>query len=208
MDELRERYLQVTSEILRLKSDCNAHFYILGARLSEVNRGALFTCDGFTDFKSYLERKIDLSRDQAYKWMGVADNFSESLAAQFGVEKCYAFLRYIEATPEEDRPADILRMVLRVPAKDGSVTAKPVAECSVRDVEAATALVRSSGASAAEWPAETKAAFEALRAALDGLARVGIAMRTEGAAFTFAGISQTSLCDFARRVAAAAGCEE
>src|SRR3990167_8736490 len=104
MDEtLRELGERVTVEIRGLKGDCDAHFYGIGARLVEVRALRLYEAVGYARFLEYLEEAVDIGLTQAYNWMAVAENYSPELAAQFGVAKCRAFLRYVAATPEDDQ---------------------------------------------------------------------------------------------------------
>jgi hypothetical protein len=65
-------------------------------------------------------------------------HFSERSAIAHRVWKLDAGLRYIEATPETERAADVPDMDVRI----GPRTTKPFAECSIAEIEDAIALVK------------------------------------------------------------------
>lgn len=188
MDETeRARCRAITLEVRELKSDCDRHSYVIGLRLSEVKRGRLYASDGYDDFKTYLAEAVDLSPEQTNKWIAVADNFSPETADLYRLERCWLWLRIIKATPEPDRPADILRATA-----DG----KPIAECSTRELEAY--LARLTATAAAPVPERVKT----LELALAGITRVGFG----SSGYSFTGVAEARLCDLARGLISTLGC--
>lgn len=184
----RARYDFLTSEIRRLRTDCDGHFYDIGLHLLEMSR--LYPVGGFTTLDEYIAEAVELENRQAYKTMRVARNFSRDLAARFGITKCEAWLRYIDATPEADTPLDILRATI-----DGV----PAADATAAQIDAATRELRVP----IEWPVEVKALYERI-AAVPGV-QVKVSDPT-GKPKVNLTIPMSSLCDGLKAVTTKLNC--
>lgn len=195
----RERFDYLTGEIRRLAVDCDGHTYQLGVHLNEMS-GGLYAAGGFDTLKHYIEEALPLKSNQALKAMRIARNFAAEDAGRYGIEKCDAWLRYIDATPEADVPADL--RVARIPVlRPDGVTHVPAADATVTEIEAAAALVRKSLEPA--LPDDVRRLFAAFTTA----APPGTAVRVaSNGSFTFAGITPANACAFLRAMAQAAGC--
>jgi len=193
----------ITHEVIALKAQADANFWRLGNCLSEVCSRNLFKGCGFATFDEYLAKAVDVSRSEAYKWMQVASNFSESVAVEFGVKKCLAFLAYIKATPEDERPADIARV--RIPCQTSAgMVQQPVLDCTTAQVEAATRALRTSATVA--WPPGVQLLYSRLAEALPGDVRATISVRGGETYVAFSAMPISRLCDILKSILTAVPC--
>lgn len=130
-----------TREIVRLKQAIGSSFYELGRVLARVRDERLYEAGGHATFEDYLDQAVEISRATAYKFIRVATVFSERFAVEWGADKLVAALRYIDATPEDEKPSDIPKLSIPVVSEDGKVTKKPIAKASVREIERASQSV-------------------------------------------------------------------
>lgn len=206
MDERRLlRYRELTAGVLRMKDQAETSFWQIGASLNEVSALKLYAEAAISTFSDYLQKTVSISPPQAYKWMAVAKNFTVEKAAELGIERCHQFLRYIEATPEDDLPADIDALRLRVPQADGSVVEKPARHCTVDEMKAAVQLVATSGAPS--WTPEVKAFHDRLSGSLRGLAKVGVSLQEGKPVWSISGLNQGEFCELARRLNELLNCD-
>ena len=193
----------ITQQIRTLKSQADANFWRLGSCLSDVCTRGLYKGCGYATFDEYLAKGVDVSRSEAYKWMQVAANYSESVAVEFGFTKCIAFLGYIKATPEDDLPADIARV--RIPCTAaGGMTMRSVRECTTADIDAATRGLRTNATVA--WPDGVKALHDRILMALPADVRASISTRGGDAYLTLSGIPIIGICDVLKAVSSAVPC--
>jgi hypothetical protein len=128
-----------TQTIGKLHKNVAKTFWAIGRRLLQVSELGLHRARGYDSIEAYIEASLPISAWSAFQYMRVADAFSEEVAMTFGPEKLDRALAYIALTPEEETPADIPTMRVRVPGDDGEpVRTKPFAESSVADLRRAT----------------------------------------------------------------------
>ncbi len=94
---------------------------MIGRKLVQVAEFELHKARGFKSLEQYAESELALSRDSALLYTRVAQAFSETVAATFGPEKLDRALRYIAATPEDEKLADIPKLKILVTTADGKV---------------------------------------------------------------------------------------
>lgn len=183
----RARYDWLTSEIRRLRADCETHSYDIGLFLDEVSDGALFRLDGYASLNEYIDLAVSLERAQAYKALRVARNYTRETAARLGISKCDLWLTYIRISPEDDVAADLLRATILV---DG--VRVPVVEATKAQLEAAIARLRASGSPG--LPPEAAKLHETLASALAPFAGAQAKVSAD-LTVGFSGFAGASLCD-------------
>jgi len=104
----------LTNEIHRLKGAVGRGMYEVGVRLGRIADERLWASRGYTSFEHYLEEGVSFSRSTGYKLIRIARQFDAEFAERYGVEKLELGLRYLEATPERERPSDLVVTELRV----------------------------------------------------------------------------------------------
>src|SRR5688572_16793760 len=104
----------LTNEIHRLKGAVGRGMYEVGLRLARIADERLWASRGYASFEHYLEESVSFSRSTGYKLMRIARQFDAEVAERYGVEKLELGLRYLEATPERERPNDLVLTDLRV----------------------------------------------------------------------------------------------
>ncbi|MBI5515388.1 MAG: hypothetical protein HY909_16535 [Deltaproteobacteria bacterium] len=155
-----------------LRTLCRAHaanVWKIGRELAEVGRLELHRARGFPRIEDYAAAALGLSRDTTFQYMRVAEAFSEAVVEAFGPERLDRGLRYLAATPEDDRPAELPASKVRVRDGDGAVREKDFAETTLAELRAATAAEKRAAAprSKRQDPAREAAVLEAANAALD-----------------------------------------
>jgi hypothetical protein len=134
---------RATQDIRRLQKDSSKNAWVIGRRLAQVAELELHKARGFSSIEDYAESELALSRDTAFLYMRVAQAFSETVAAAFGAEKLDRALRYIAATPEEEKPKDIPTLKIRVPPEDGGeAQQKPFEEVTIAELRRAVQAAR------------------------------------------------------------------
>jgi hypothetical protein len=113
----------LTGEIGALKSDIGRAVYEIGTRLERVHDEALWRAGDYNGFEDYLARGVAISRSTAYRFMRIADHFNAEIARRYGPEKLDAAIRYLRATPVEERPGDLTRLSHPLPATTAQCTA-------------------------------------------------------------------------------------
>ncbi len=130
-----------TQKILQLKEEIAKRFWELGQCLIRVHDQQLFS-PGFTSFDRYLGRKgVHINRSTAYRLMDVARNFSRFIARKHGQTKLLAAIELAKATPEEDKPVDVLAYQIEV-RESGQVSNKTFAKASSREIKLAANRIR------------------------------------------------------------------
>ncbi len=162
-----------TREIVALKATIVRSFHDLGRRLAEVHDEKLHEERGHATFDDYLEREVAFSRASAFKFMLLARTFTAEVARDLGADRLYAALRYIKATPEDESPADIPRLVIPVEGAGGKPGKKPLREASVREIAAAARAVAKGKGNAGAGPGAAKAK-KLIRRAMEALGRAHV----------------------------------
>ena len=110
---------RATQDIKKLQKGSSKNAWAIGRRLVQVAELELHKARGFARIDDYAEKQLKISADTAFLYMRVAEAFSETMTVTFGTEKLDRALRYIAATPEEEKPSDIPKLKFRVPSEDG-----------------------------------------------------------------------------------------
>jgi hypothetical protein len=130
---------RATKDIRKLQKSASRNSWAIGRRLIQVAELALHKSRGFPSIEAYAEKELRLTRDTAFLYMRVADAFSETMAGTYGTEKLDRALRYIAATPEEEKPADIPKLKFPIPSEDGKTTQnKAFEQVTIADLRRAT----------------------------------------------------------------------
>jgi hypothetical protein len=109
--------------------------YRIGEQLTKLKDRALYRSLGYATFADMLDGERLMSDSTARKLMSVARHYSAQQLDDMGVDKAYAHIAYVNATPEDDVAA------LLVDA-DAHVGDKPISESSVRDIKARVAELK------------------------------------------------------------------
>ncbi len=121
---------------------------------------------------SFLAAEGLVSYAKANRLIAIVRKVPREQALVLGQERAFALVAYTEATPEGDSPAALL-------AADAKLGATPVAQASVRQIEAATRAARSarakSGAASEGARARARADADTLRAVKKALRDAGLA---------------------------------
>ena len=104
----------LTNEIHRLKGGVGRGMFEIGVRLARILDERLWEARGYETFEDYLERGVAFSRSTGYKLIRIARHFNAEIAERYGVEKLELGLRYLESTPERERPGDLVAADMRV----------------------------------------------------------------------------------------------
>ncbi len=130
-----------TQKILQLKEEIAQRFWELGQCLIRVHDQQLYS-PGFSSFDRYLGRKgVHLNRSTAYRLMDVARNFSRFIARKHGQTKLLAAIELAKATPEKDKPVDVLAYQIEV-RESGQVSNKTFAKASSREIKLAANRIK------------------------------------------------------------------
>lgn len=144
---------RATRDIRKLQRDSSKNAWAIGRRLVQVSELGLHRARGFGNLADYAATALSISEDVAFQCMRVAQAFSEEMVADFGPEKLDRALRYIAATPADEKPADIPTLSIPVTADDGTVTRKPFERATAAEIRRATAGARDASAKPARRPA-------------------------------------------------------
>jgi len=131
-----------TRQILKLKEDIATSFWDLGQCLMTVHDRVLYTHEGFASFEQYLARGVSIPRTTAYRLMDLRRNFSRALARKHGQTKLIASIEFAKATPEQDRPIDVLAYQIEARGPDGKMQFKPFNDASGGEIKLAAARIR------------------------------------------------------------------
>ena len=165
-----------TREVQRLKAAIGRNFYELGKVLARVRDRKLYEAGGHLTFDAYLRAEVSISRASAFKFIDIAETFSEKIARALGPEKLAAALRYVNLTPEDEAPGDVPDLLVPVVSKDGRRARKSIREATVSEVDAAArALRRTRGPRTPAAVAHAKATAELLARAQAAFARAHLA---------------------------------
>jgi hypothetical protein len=130
---------RATRDIKKLQKSASRNSWAIGRRLAQVAELELHKSRGFSSIEAYAEKELKLTRDTAFLYMRVAQAFSETMAATYGTEKLDRALRYIAATPENEKPSDIPKIKFPIPSEDGkTVRNKSFDQVTIPDLRRAT----------------------------------------------------------------------
>jgi hypothetical protein len=130
---------RATKDIKKLQKSAATNAWAIGRRLAQVAELGLHKSRGYPSIEAYAEKALRLTRDTAFLYMRVAQAFSETMAGTYGTEKLDRALRYIAATPEDEKPSDIPKMKFPIPSEDGkTVQNKSFEHVTIPDLRRAT----------------------------------------------------------------------
>jgi hypothetical protein len=134
---------QIKDAINSLAQQGSTFQYQIGVMYNHIVNKKLAELAGFGSVQAYFNQHVKaLSQSTLGNYGMVARNFTVETCTQYGMYRLRVLLRYLEAinatVPEEPGP-----VVIDVPRDDGTVVAKPFAECSMDEVERATRAKRS-----------------------------------------------------------------
>jgi hypothetical protein len=136
---------RATQDIKKLQKGASKNAWAIGRRLSQVAELGLHRARGHATLEAYAEKELKLASHTAFLYMRVAEAFSETMTATFGVEKLDRALRYIAATPEDERASDIPKLRFRVPTGAGKgAIAKSFEQVTIADLRRAVERERGS----------------------------------------------------------------
>jgi hypothetical protein len=173
----RNELRRLTSEILRCKERIGRDLYGIGVRLLAIQERELWRAGGHDSFESYLEKQVDISRRNAYRFMRVAEHFNAQIAARYGVTKLDAALKYLAATAADEQPGDLLAAEIQIRDGSGRFRVVPLHEASAAQIDEATRLLEQSrqsqrrGRISKTWRSRADRLEERLPPALPGAAR-------------------------------------
>ncbi len=121
-----------------LKTGTARNDWQIGRRLNQIAELELHVAAGFTTIQDYAERAAGIASSKTFSCMRVAEAFSEEAAAAFGIDKLEQGLVYIGRTPEDEKPKDVPKLMVRIPVDGGDVVEKPFAETTFRELRAAS----------------------------------------------------------------------
>ncbi len=126
----------LTQSIVRRKKRIAEEFYDLGLELVELKRKGYYRkVYGYPTLSAFLDGFGLYSSTQARKLMKIVQSMTRERAIGLGVEKAYASVVLVEATPESDTAEEIF-------ARGRKVSGKKPAKASVRDFVEETKAVR------------------------------------------------------------------
>lgn len=156
----------LTNEIHRLKGAVGRGMYEVGVRLGRIADERLWASRGYTSFEHYLEEGVSFSRSTGYKLIRIARQFDAEIAERYGVEKLELGLRYLEATPERERPNDLVLTDLRVRDSNGRFRSVSFHEATPSQIREAIQLAAESKLARQQVPETWERLSEELAAAL------------------------------------------
>lgn len=152
----RQRAEGLVVEVQKRRQRIADDYYELGVALRKLSHPRMYRALGYASFEELLDGRRLGSRMQALKLTEVAGAFTKAQALALGVEKAYALVRYVEATPA----ADVARELAARNARIGDVR---ISAMSVSELRAATKRARSRGQADLDPAAARRARREATR---------------------------------------------
>ncbi|MBW2700215.1 MAG: hypothetical protein JRF33_05300 [Deltaproteobacteria bacterium] len=141
-----------TAKILRLKEEIGIRFWDLGQCLLRVHDRAIYAQAGFESFDQYLGRKgVSISRATAYRFMELARHFTRSMARKHSQAKLLASIKLAKATPEQDRPIDVLAYQIEVRDAKGKTQFKPFKDATGHEIKLAAQRINRRKANKPNW---------------------------------------------------------
>jgi hypothetical protein len=128
----------------------------IGRLFDQIARRKLYQ-HKFATLAEYADATFAQGYTTLWRYRRVATRFDEDSVGKHGVQKLILGLEYIEWTPEDERPADLLSLGIRVPDEDGKIRVVPFADTTTRELEAAVNRYKYAGRDDAPKDAEPEA---------------------------------------------------
>ncbi len=125
-----------TTALVALRKRAEDNGWEIGRRLNQIAELGLHIAAGYKTIADYASDEIGIGRTRVFQWMKIAGAYSQRVAHAYSLDKLERALRYIDATPEDETPADVPKLQVRVPAGK-RVVRKPFAKATIRELEAA-----------------------------------------------------------------------
>ena len=110
----------------------------VGKLIDEVAARGLHHAEKFTTLEQWADARFPQGWGTLKRYRRVAQAFTRATTKKHGTWKLALGLQYIEATPEHEKPGEIPRLLVRVPAKSGkAMELIPFVECKTKDLERA-----------------------------------------------------------------------
>jgi hypothetical protein len=140
---------QVRRAMIDLMKEESTNHYRMGQLYNYVVKKELAQKAGYKDAREYFGKTLaDLSQAALTMYGTVATNFSEAVAARFGITCLSLLLTYKTAANLKLNHEEPGGTLIEVPAQNGEVMAKPFDDCSVEDMRNALRHKRKPSASA------------------------------------------------------------
>ena len=107
-----------------------------------------------------------ITRRTAYRFMRIARHFNAEIANRYGPDKLDAALQYMEATPADEQPGDLLATEIRIRNDSGRYDTLALHEATATQIREATALVREAKRAGQRIPATLRQRIQRLAKAL------------------------------------------
>lgn len=176
----------------------------IGTLYNQVVNRKLAELAGYKSAQEFFNLKVEaLSQSTLSTYGTVARNFAEALCTNFGVYHLRALLRYVEASGVEIDTGNPGPTPIDVPGDDGTVVAKPFAECSVDEVDRATRAKKAGVSVRVPVPDAARLLFleDSLFQHFKGVAEVRFTARSEGGK-TLLNLQDVPLSEVARLIQA------
>nr|MBK7069711.1 hypothetical protein [Deltaproteobacteria bacterium] len=98
------------------RADISASFYDVGEALVVLQREGIAEALGCADFDAICRDHLDLSPSHARRLVDLVARLTRGLAVSLGVDRASALMALVDATPDDDAPADILHATLVLPS--------------------------------------------------------------------------------------------
>jgi hypothetical protein len=199
----RESVLEtLTQEIRGLRSRAAGDLWQMGIKLAKIQRDSLWA-GSYESFEDYLAKAVSMSRSSAYDAIRVSAHFNEEIALRYGMDKVLAVIRWIEATPTEERPGDVFAAKIRVRGSKGRFLKVSLHQATAEQVREAVGLLKDAKRGGQAIPQAVQARVARLNAALGGKReRVKVSRGRDGRLLaSFTGIPMEELASFALTVA-------
>ena len=138
------RLEQATAEIARLKGLVGKGLYEIGRLLDRVQREELWREGDYAGFDEYVAEAVDISRTSAYQFMRIARHFNAEIAKRYGAAKLEAAVRYLEVTPADERPGDLMAAQIQVRGERGRYRQLSLHEATAKQIREAVRLMKGS----------------------------------------------------------------
>jgi len=158
----KERLARTTAEIARLKGQVGKGLYEIGRLLDRVQREELWREGDYPTFEEYVAEAVDMSRTSAYQFMRIARHFNAEIAKRYGASKLEAAIRYLEVTPVEERPGDLMAAQIRVRGERGRYRLMSLHEATAQQIAEAARLMKGSKRGARRVPKAFRGRMEKL----------------------------------------------
>ncbi len=112
-----------------------ADSYTVGKQLLPFKDPERFRGLGYTSFRALVEGELKGRAATAYRYTGIAANFTKRVALQLGTEKAHQIIQLAEADKTLGNPADIVKLGKKIGDKK-------IAEMKAVEIKAAVRAIR------------------------------------------------------------------